>query len=102
MKTLALFLVLAISPLVASCNQVTANTQATSATAKQRTSLQENYLISRTTDYYKSSPAQARSADGQLQAGTKVQLKQNAGSYALVKITSGANVYVSADDLQAE
>jgi len=55
------------------------------------------HIIISKTEYYTSNPAQMRPADGSLEAGTEVQMIDNAGSYVLIKTTSRISAYISAD-----
>lgn len=55
--------------------------------------------IGNETEYYTTSPAQGRPADGTLPAGTKVKVIKKAGSYVRVKAVIEA--YVPADSVQA-
>ena len=58
------------------------------------------HVIAFDTAYYLDGPQQVRPADGTLPAGTKVALVQEAGSYALVQVADGQQMYVAADSLQ--
>lgn len=58
------------------------------------------HVVSTEAAYYRESPAQGRPFDGSLYPGTKVVLLRDAGSYALVRTESGADVFVAADTLR--
>lgn len=53
------------------------------------------HYVVRNTPYYVTGPQQARPADGTFQAGTRVRLLRQAGSYALVRSGAGVRAYVS-------
>ena len=55
------------------------------------------YVIATDTLFYRDGPQQARPADGQFDAGTAVDLIQQAGSYSLVRAADGREGYVSTD-----
>ncbi|MEX2120736.1 MAG: hypothetical protein WD847_14185 [Pirellulales bacterium] len=52
------------------------------------------------TAYYTDGPQQGRPPDGQLEAGTKVELIRESGSYSLVRTEEGVEAYVAADSLK--
>ena len=64
------------------------------------TAAAHTHVIAFDTAYYLDGPQQARPADGTLPAGTRVALVQEAGSYAVVRVEDGQQVYVAADSLQ--
>ncbi len=55
-------------------------------------------VIGNETDYYSTSPAQGRPADGKLKAGTKVKVLEKAGSY--VRVAVQIEVYVPIESLK--
>ena len=55
-------------------------------------------VVASETDYYTTSPAQGRPADGQLKAGTKVRVVERTGSY--VRVVAEIEAYVSADSFK--
>lgn len=55
-------------------------------------------VIGNETDYYTTSPAQGRPADGKLKAGTKVRVVEKAGSY--VRVIAQVEMFVPADSLK--
>ena len=61
---------------------------------------QFSHVIAAETEYYESSPAQGRPADGKLKAGTKVIVIEKAGSYVRVKSADGIIGYVAAGSLK--
>lgn len=54
-----------------------------------------SYVMKTTTEYYAGGPQQARPADGELQAGTKINVIEDSGSYTLVETEAGVKGYVS-------
>jgi len=58
------------------------------------------HVIAAETEYYESSPAQGRPADGKLKAGTKVIVIEKAGSYVRVKSAAGIIGFVAAGSLK--
>ena len=58
------------------------------------------HVLKADTPYYSSGPQQARSPDGTFQAGTKVVLIQDAGSYSEVETEDGITGYVATDVLK--
>jgi hypothetical protein len=59
-----------------------------------------SHLIHADTDYYTTGPQQGRPPDGQLPAGTKVNVVREAGSYTLVRTEAGVEAYVASDALK--
>lgn len=55
------------------------------------------HVITSETMFYRDGPQQARPADGKFEAGTAVDLIQDAGSYSLVRAADGREGYVSTD-----
>lgn len=86
LKLLILFL---FFPLVVGCSNTVENGK------PETVNMEATHIIISTSAYYTSSPAQGRPADGRLEAGTKVQLISGAGSYMLVKTSSGISAYIS-------
>ena len=58
------------------------------------------HVVTLETEYYLDGPAQARPPDGSLEAGTKVALLEEAGSYCQVRTEDGIEAYISTDSLQ--
>ncbi len=60
------------------------------------------HVVATDTDYYESGPAQARPPEGVLEAGTRVRLLQEAGSYIQVETEDGITGYVARDALACD
>ncbi len=58
------------------------------------------HVVKAETEYYLSSPAQARPPDGTLREGTKVEVLQDSGSYARVRSDGGIEAYVATAALE--
>jgi hypothetical protein len=58
------------------------------------------HVLTKDEAYYATSPAQARSPDGTLKAGTKVVLLMPRGSYSQVMTADGKRAYVSTASLK--
>ena len=58
------------------------------------------HVIVTETEYYTTGPQQGRPPDGTFQAGTKVTLVEETGSYLLVNAKDGTQGYVAADALE--
>jgi len=63
--------------------------------AKLEPSEDFSYVMKATTEYYAGGPQQARPADGEIVAGTKVNVIEDSGSYTLVETEAGVKGYVS-------
>jgi hypothetical protein len=58
------------------------------------------HVVPSETEYYLDGPEQARGPDGSLEAGTKVALLEEAGSYCQVRTEGGIEAYISRESLQ--
>ena len=56
--------------------------------------------ITTETEYYKAGPQQAMPPDGKFQAGTKVKMVREEGSYVIVQTEEGEEVYVASNSLK--
>ena len=56
-------------------------------------------VITKTTPYYKDSPAQPMPADGTFPAGTEVTVLKKMGSFTLVRAVDGTRAYVASSDV---
>ncbi len=59
-------------------------------------------VIAVATEYYTTGPQQARPADGEFSAGTKVKIVEQSGSYVLVQSESGIRAFVAADAVKQQ
>ncbi len=62
--------------------------------------LSPTHVITQQVVYYKAGPQQAIPPDGKLEAGTKVCIVREAGSYTEIKAENGVQGYVTADSLK--
>ncbi len=67
--------------------------------AKLEPSQDFSYVIANKTAYYTGGPQQARPADGEIEAGTKIKVIEDAGSYVLIETESGIKGFVSRSDI---
>ena len=58
------------------------------------------HVITTESEYYTTGPQQGRPPDGTFQAGTKVSVVENAGSYSIVESENGVRAYVATDSLK--
>jgi hypothetical protein len=86
--------------LMMGCFYTGKNTKNEITTSEQVVKTKATHVITSTTAYYTTSPAQGRPADGRLETGTEVYLVRNAGSYTLVKTSTGISGYVSSAALK--
>jgi len=68
--------------------------------AHQSSDSEFSHVIAAETEYYTTGPQQGRPPDGTFQAGTKVSVVENAGSYSIVESENGVRAYVATDSLK--
>lgn len=59
------------------------------------------HVIQRPAPFYKEGPQQPWPADGNFEAGVRVKIIKDAGSYALVESDTGITAYVATADLKS-
>lgn len=96
----ALRIFLLLLPLISSCSQTHDKNDNTVSKFEPTASMKANHVVTHTIEYYTSSPAQARSAEGELPAGTEVQIIDQMGSYVLVRTTNNIEAYIASSAIK--
>lgn len=95
MKNLpTVFLLLLISGLLLSCEEADKS--------KVETVPSFSHVVKFPTEYYIGGPQQARPPDGTFNAGTEVNVLEDAGSYLLVESKDGIKAFVSISALEPQ
>ncbi|MBI2823111.1 MAG: serpin family protein [Planctomycetia bacterium] len=66
----------------------------------KKTDARMTHVVTADTPYYRTGPQQGRPPDGELKAQSRVRLVRAAGSYSLVELRDGSQVYVDAAALE--